>query len=124
MTPIPPLHVAVTLPPAPYALATSGFLVTLAAVEAEIASIAITDAESAQQAATIQSRLTSAGSALEKQRKALKDPFLAAGKAIDAAAAEPAARIEAAKQAVKAKLTAFDAEQRRIAAEADRKSVV
>ncbi len=117
----PPLHVAVVLPPAPYALATSGFLATLAAVEAEIASIAVKDAESAQQAATIQSRLTSAGSALEKQRKALKDPFIAAGKAIDEAARGPSDRIEAAKAAVKAKLTAYDAEQRRIAAEAEAK---
>ncbi len=116
----PPLHVAVVLPPAPYAIATSGFLATLAAVETEIAGIKITDTESAQQAATIQSRLTSAGSALEKQRKALKDPFIEAGRAIDAAARGPSDRIEAAKNAVKAKLAAFDAEQRRIAAEAER----
>lgn len=118
-TPPQPLHVAVVLPPAPYSLATSGFLQTLAAVETEIASITITDTESAQAAANIQSRLTTAGSALEKQRKALKDPFIEAGRAIDAAARGPSDRIEAAKSAVKAKLAAYDAEQRKKAADAE-----
>src|SRR5882757_6286155 len=99
----PPLHVAVILPPAPYALATSGFLATLAQVEADIAGITITDTESAQAAANIQSRLTTAGTTLERQRKALKDPFIAAGRAIDDAARGPSDRIESAKNAVKAK---------------------
>lgn len=116
-----PLHVAVVLPPAPYALATSGFLATLAQVEADIASIKITDTETAQQAATIQSRLTTAGTTLERQRKALKQPFIDAGKAIDDAARSPADRIEAAKTAVKQKLAAYDAEQRRLAQEAEAK---
>lgn len=116
----PPLHVAVVLPPAPYALATSGFLSTLAQVEAEIAALKVTDGPSAQACANIQTRLTSAGSALEKQRKALKEPFIEAGRAIDRAAAAPGERIEAAKQQVKRLLTAYDNEQRRLQAEAER----
>lgn len=115
-----PLQVAVVLPPAPHTLATSGFLATLAQVEADIASITITDADSAQAAANIQSRLTTAGTTLERQRKALKQPFTDAGKAIDDAARGPSDRIEAAKNAVKAKLSAYDAEQRRLAAEAEK----
>ncbi len=46
----------------------------------------ISAAEAAQRLrAAIKSRLTAAESALEKQRKALKQPFIDAGKAIDAA---------------------------------------
>jgi hypothetical protein len=118
-----PLHVEVLLPPAPYALATAGFLATLAQVEAEIAAMAVTDAASAQVAANVQSRLTSAGTTLEKQRKALKQPFIDAGKAIDQAADAPAKRIEAAKSEVKRLLTNYDAEQRRLAAEAEARRV-
>lgn len=116
----PPLHVAVVLPPAPYALATSGFLAALAQVEADIAGITITDTESAQAVANIQSRLTTAGSTLERQRKALKQPFADAGKAIDDAARGPSGRIETAKNAVKAKLAAYDAAERKKAVEAER----
>ncbi len=121
MTTPQPLHVAVVIPPTPYTLATPGFMSTLAAVEAEIAGITITDTESAQAAANIQSRLTSAGTTLERQRKALKQPFADAGKAIDDAARGPQDRIEAAKTAVKAKLAAFDAAERKKAADAEAK---
>jgi hypothetical protein len=120
-TPTAPLEVVLTLPPAPLTLATGAFLSTLSAVEQEIASTPRIDTpEAAQQAANIQSRLTSAGSALEKQRKALKQPFIDAGKAIDAAATEPAARIEAAKGKVKRLLTDYDDRERAKAAEAER----
>lgn len=104
-----PLEVVLTLPPAPLVLATGGFLSSLAAVEAELAATtSLTTQEAAQQCATIQSRITTAESILEKQRKALKAPFKAAGEAIDAAAAEPFARLAAAKQRVKSLLTAYD----------------
>ncbi len=116
----PPLHVAVVLPPAPYLLATPGFLTTLAQVETEIEAIKVTDGPSAQACANIQTRLTAAGGALERQRKALKEPFLEAGRAIDRAAAAPAERIEAAKSKVKVLLTAYDQEQRAKAQEAER----
>lgn len=115
-----PLNLDLILPPAPYTLATAGFLATLATVEIEIAEATITDAASAQTVANIQSRLTAAGQALEKQRKALKDPFRLAGEAIDAAARAPADRIEKAKQAVKSKLSAYDTAERAKAAEAER----
>jgi len=116
-----PLHVEVVLPPAPYALASSGFLATLQQVEAEIAAMVVETPQDAQAAANLQSRLTTAGNALEKQRKALKEPFLEAGRKIDEAAKAPAARIEAAKGAVKRLLTAYDQEQQRIAREAEAK---
>jgi len=120
MTTAAPLEVVLTLPPAPLTLATSGFLQTLATVEQDIAALTVSTPEQAQQAANIQSRLTTAGATLEKQRKALKQPFIDAGKAIDNAAAEPAARIEAAKGTVKRLLTNYDNEVRRKAEEAER----
>lgn len=121
MTTTAPLNVEIVLPEAPHTLATPGFLATLAEVEKQIASMAVADPASAQAAADLQSRLTRAGSDLEKQRKALKEPFIAAGRAIDEAASGPASRIEIAKGSIKRLLTAYDAEQRRIAAEAERK---
>lgn len=116
-----PLNVEIVLPQAPHTLATPGFLATLAEVEKQIASMSVTDAASAQSAADLQSRLTKAGGDLEKQRKILKEPFIAAGRAIDEAASGPASRIESAKGNIKRLLTAYDAEQRRVAAEAERK---
>ncbi len=115
-----PLNVIVELPPAPFTLATQGFLATLAQVEADIKAMTVTDAESAQAAANLQTRLTAAGTALERQRKALKDPFIEAGRAIDNAAKAPAARIEAAKSKIKVLLTEFDNAERAKAAEAER----
>jgi len=115
------LEVVLSLPPTPLTLATPGFMGTLAAVEAEIAATtALTTPEAAQSCANIQSRLTSAESALEKQRKALKQPFIDAGKAIDAAAAEPFSRLATAKQRVKSLLTAYDEAERIKAANAER----
>lgn len=111
--PASPLEVVLVLPPAPLVLATSGFLSTLASVEQEIAATqALTTPEAAQACANIQSRLTSAESTLEKKRVALKAPFIQAGKAIDAAAAEPFARLAAAKQTVKRLLTVYDEAER------------
>ncbi len=114
------LEVVLTLPPAPLVLASAGFLTTLSQVEAEIAAMAVTDGPSAQAAANTQTRLTQAGSTLEKQRKALKEPFLEAGRAIDAAAQAPAARIEAAKGKVKRLLADYDAAERAQAALAEK----
>ncbi len=114
------LEVVLTLPPAPLVLASAGFLSTLSQVEQEIAAMAVTDGPSAQAAANTQTRLTQAGSTLEKQRKALKEPFLEAGRAIDAAAQAPAARIEAAKGKVKRLLADYDAAERAKAALAEK----
>lgn len=118
--PLPPLLVPLDLPQAPHLLATPGFLSTLATVEAQITALVVKDAQSAQQAADLQIRLTSAASALEKQRKALKQPFIDAGRKIDEVAAEPARRIEDAKSSVKRLLTAYDQERQRLAAETER----
>jgi hypothetical protein len=115
------LIVEAATPPAPLILASSGFLNTLASVEEDVAALKITDQTSYKLAATLQVRLTSAGSALEKQRVALKSPFIEIGRKIDEAAKFPANRIEAAKNSVKRAIAAYDAEQQRLAAEAERK---
>ena len=114
------ITVSPALPPAPHVLADTAFLSTLAKVEEQVAQLNVTDATTAQLAAELQSRLTSAGNQLEKARKQLKQPFIEAGRAIDAAAEAPAQRIDAAKSALKSQLSAYDAMQRRIAEEKER----
>lgn len=114
------LIVPISLAPAPYILADPAFLTTLATVEQQAASLRVTDAASAQAAATLQIRLTTAGKDLEKMRQELTAPFLAAQRKIADVAREPAARIEAAKVSLRKQLTAYDEEQRRLAAEAER----
>lgn len=117
----PELVVIADPPPAPLILASTAFLSTLAEVEEQTRNLKITDANAAQLAGQLQIRLTSAGSTLEKQRQALKAPFLEIGRKIDAAAQAPSLRIEAAKNLLKRGLSAFDTEQRRIAAEEEQK---
>jgi len=114
------LIVPIDLAPAPYILADPGFLATLAAVEGQATALKVTDAATAQQAATLQIKLTTAGKDLEKMRQELTAPFLSAQRKIAEVAREPAARIEAAKVSLRKQLTAYDEEQRRIAAEAER----
>lgn len=109
------------LPAEPVVIANSGFLTTLAQVEREIAHLKITDAPTAQAAANLLTRLTSAGSKLETARKTVKEPFLLKCREIDDAAKAPAARIETAKTALKKMQTEWALEQARIAAEAERK---
>lgn len=113
------IQVPVTAPAFPLVLADSAFLATLATVEGQAATIKITDAQSAQAAADLQGRLTKAGAALDKARLALKRPFIDINAQIDETAKAPLARIEAAKTAIKGKLTAYDLEQQRIAREAE-----
>ncbi len=108
-------------PNAPLVLADASFLSTLASVEKQATSLVITDAQSAQAAADLQTRLTMAGKRLEAARESLKRPFIEKGREIDAAAREPAARIEKAKSVLKSALTAYDVEQERIAREAEQK---
>lgn len=108
MSDTPALHVALALPPAPYLLASPKFLTTLAEVEDQVASLAlIADPAQAQLAAGLQTRLTTAGSELEKARVALTAPFLDAQRAIKAAADGPQARIAAAKIALSKSLTTY-----------------
>lgn len=93
---VPPITPAETV-----VIANSAFTSTLAKVELEIAHLKITDDQSAQAAANLLQRLTTAGTALEKARKTVKEPFLAKCREIDEAAALPAARIEKAKSLLK-----------------------
>lgn len=120
-TPTESLSVVLDLPPAPLVLASGDFLSTLAQVEGQIATLAIKDPQTAQQAADLQTRLTKAGTELEKARKNLKQPYIDAGRKIDEIAIAPALRIEAAKSSVKRLLVAYDQEQARIAADLERK---
>ncbi len=112
------------LPAEPIVLCNASFLHTLSVVERDVAHLAITDAQSAQSAATLLQRLTTAGTVLENARIELKQPFIAKGREIDAAAKGPADRIEAAKRVVKNSQVAWAEEQARIArkAEAERQA--
>jgi len=101
-------------------LADASFMTTLKQVEGTVAAIKITDAQSAQQAADLLTRLTKAGSALEKQRQALKAPYLTLMTQIDAAAKGAANRIDSAKRTLSKLQTDFAIEQRRIAEEQER----
>lgn len=114
------LLVPLDLPPAPHVLASTGFLSTLNQVEEQIAALKVTDAPSAQLAASLQVRLTQAGTELEKTRVQLTAPYLAAQRKIADVARGPLDRITVAKNALKFALTNYDAEQRRKAAEAEK----
>lgn len=113
------LDVEVTPLPSPLRLAQPAFLSSLRECETQIASLKITDAPSAQLAATLNSRLTTAGKMLEDTRAKLKAPVLEQGRKIDEAAKAPAARIATAKATLQRALTAYDQEQQRIALNAE-----
>ncbi len=118
---IPDLLVPVTPPVLPLTLVKTGFLTTLTVAEKQVAELKITDAASAQLAASLQVRLTSAGKLLEAARVECKRPFLEIERKIDEAARAPAARIEAAKKTLQKAQIQFDIDQRRIAAETEAK---
>jgi IgA-specific serine endopeptidase len=101
-------------PSAPIVLCDGTFLSTLATVENRIAELRVTDADSAQVAADLQQRLTTAGRKLEAARAELKAPFIAKGREIDEAAKKPAARIDAAKGMLKVLLLDYAQEQEKI----------
>jgi len=113
------LIVPIDLPPAPHVLASTSFLATLAEVEKEVAGLEVKAAQSATLAANLQVRLTAAGKKLESARTALKALFLAASRAIDAAAKDPMDRISVAKTALSVGLTRYDQELRAAAAKAE-----
>lgn len=100
-------------PAVPVVVVGSAFLHTLATVERDIAHLKITDADTAQLAAALQTRLTKAGAALEEARKVAKEPFLSKGREIDEAAKAPATRITAAKSSLSKMLVAYSEEQRK-----------
>lgn len=97
----------------------SNFLHSLAECERAVAHISITDAATAQEAADIQQRLTGAGRKLEEVRVKLKAPFIEKGREIDAAAKEPAGRIDAAKLGIARKLVAYQQAQAEVARKAE-----
>jgi hypothetical protein len=106
--------------PSPLRLASPTFVASLREVEARIAALKVTDATTAQEAADLQGRLTKAGTMLESKRQELIAPVLDQQRKINALAKGPAERIEKAKQALKAQLTAYDNEQKAIAEKAER----
>jgi len=106
-------------PALPLVLADRKFLTTLTTVEQQVAALKVTDASTQQLAADLQIRLTAAGGALEKERKAIKQPFLDKCTEIDAAARPVTLRIDTAKAVLKKALTDFALEQARIAAKAE-----
>lgn len=107
------------LPVLPMILADAAFLRTLADVEAQVASVKIVDATSAQHAANLQVRLTAAGKKLNEARLAIKRPFLDISQLIDDVAKAPNDRIEEAKKKLRSAQIQWDIDQRRIAAEAE-----
>lgn len=114
------ITVAPVTPATPIVVCDSKFLSTLTAVEYEVASLKIADAQAAQAASGLLGRLTSAGSALEKARATLKAPFIAKGREIDEAAKAPAKRIEEAKDQIKRKVADYQEAQRKAAEEAEK----
>lgn len=102
------LNVDVIAPPLPLTLVDGEFLSSLKLVEKQIAELKVVDQASAQLAASLTSRLTTAGTKLEKARVDLKAPFLAIERKIDATAALPRERIEAAKKTLKMALVKYD----------------
>lgn len=107
------------LPADPIVVCDSPFLSTLAKVEREVAGLAISDAASAQAAANLLQRLTSAGSKLNDVRLQISAPFRAKVDEINNAAKAPAKRIEEAKTLLKNKSARYDQEQRDAAKKAE-----
>ncbi len=105
--------------PSPLRIAAPAFLSSLKEVETRIATLKVIDAPSAQEAATLQARLTTAGKMLEQTRQKLKEPVLEQARKIDALARGPGDRIERAKDAIKKQLVAYNDEQERLAEEAE-----
>lgn len=114
------LVVKADLPPAPFQIADANFMAALAAIEAEVVDLKITDAESDQKAVDLQSKLTKTGVALNEFRLGLTRPLEAAQKAIKAAADVPLNRIELSKAALKQARVRYDDQQRRIREEQEK----
>lgn len=115
------LTVVMPLPAMPLVLADEVFMATLASVEKQIEVMKVETLTEAQEAANLQVRLTTAGKKLNAARIALNKSLADGIAKINDAARGPDGRIEAAKDRLKLLIGAFDAEQRRIAAEAEQK---
>jgi len=119
--PIEQLIVTGTAPAMPLVLADVNFMSALVSVEQQIATMKVHDQETAQAAATLQSRLTTAAKKLNDARMTLNRPIQVLIDKINDTAKGPAKRIEEAKDALKLMLNRYDAEQRRIAQEIEDK---
>ena len=129
LEPVGESHIVPAIPHLPMggtALVDASWTNALAAIGERVKALKVVDQPTAQIASDLQRRLTTAGSELEKARKAYKEPFLEAGRAIDAAAAKPTATIARLKADLQAGITAFTvAEAARIAKiEADRQAEI
>ncbi len=90
----PTITVEIVAPEMPLVLADAAFLSTLTKVELQVKALAITDAQSNQQAADLLQRLTAAKNKLNETRLALKRRFDPVLEKIDQAAKVPIARID------------------------------
>jgi hypothetical protein len=124
----PDLSLVVAVPAIPdrRALVDSKWMAALKGIVKQVKTLVVKDAASNQLAVNLQSRLTEAGKQLEKARKDMKEPFLAAGRAIDAAVVGPVGEIAAAVEVLRqGQVAFFQAEQKRIAKEeADRQAEI
>lgn len=111
---------ALAQPHLPLILADASFLTTLKTVESQVTALKITDTQSAQQAADLLARLTTAGKKLNETRLALNRPFQAQQDRINELAKAPAARIENLKQSLKVSQTNYVNKVQREADEAER----
>lgn len=118
-TALPVLVKAAPLPPLPLVLVDASFAGHLATLGDQIKVLRIVGPEDAQTAAKLLTEVTLLEKQLEKCRKEAKQPFLDMGRNIDTAAKTPSTALDAMKTAVKSRMAAWDAEQRRIAAEAE-----
>lgn len=100
------------LPAVPLVLADAKFLVTLAGVEAQVATLTVNDVAAAQEAANLLRRLTEAGNGIEKTRVALKAPFTNIGRKIDEVAKLVSQRIDASKGKLSSSLALWNAKER------------
>lgn len=105
----------------PHVIANNSFVATLTRVERELALLMVDDAQSAQFAADLKQRLTTAGRELEETRNRILAPYRAETERINTAAKPVAARIEAAKAKLNGQIMAFAESERKRLADLERK---
>lgn len=86
----------------------------------QVKSFAVTDKSTYEQLAHVRANIVARWNQLEADRKELKEPSLEAGRRVDRFFNPALVALANAKELATAKLTAYDAEQRRIAAEKQR----
>ena len=114
------LVIAGEIPPVPFVLLSGQFMEALELNEWNATHLDVTDEKTAQQAADLQRDLTSAGQALERERKRLIAPFVDFQREINAASAAPGQRIEVAKARLRSKLGSWQEKERARLAQIER----